>query len=282
MLKKRSWLFVPAYNQRFLDQCFRYPADVIILDLEDSVLDQYKNVARTNLFSFKIPPSASQEVIIRINPPATNFFKDDLALIKKVKATGVMIPKVADPATLKNVRKVLGPDIKIVPIIETLDGYFNASQILSAVSISEFAFGAEDFCSDANIVKGNLKENPLLLEVISNLSLIAKHLKLWFVDCVYTGYETQLHLERLREESSFTKKLGTDGKLAIHPSQIEIINNVYSISHAEIELAENIVERFHKLESGGSVIADDFVMKDLPSLKSCQKLLEKAKMLGYH
>ena len=173
--------------------------------------------------------------------------------------------------------------MEFVPIIETINGFFNSDSVLSCSKrITSFAFGAEDFCMEAELKKGVLKENHVLMNVISKLLLVARKNNLWFIDCVYTGFGSDEHLLKLKEEAEFTKNLGANGKLLIHPSHIDIANEVYSFSKEDIKKSKDFLAGFENLKNGSSVIVnEDGVMEDTPSYKKHNNFIRKAEELGY-
>lgn len=282
MTKRRSWLFVPAINKKFFDKLEQLNCDVVIFDLEDSVLDDCKDEARKNLNELDFKKLKDKEIAIRINSVRSPFFKKECKLVNEKDPDFLVLPKVRDEDDIKILEKKIEPEIQFVPIIETIKGYYNREKILTASSrIKTFAFGAEDFSADTEINKGELQKNPLLVNVICDLLLIAKEKNLWFIDCVFTGYETEDHLQKLKKEALFTRRLGAEGKLVIHPSQIDIVNEVYSITQQEIEEAEAFIQKFNSLKDGCAVVATDYYMQDIPSYKKYSKLLKKAEELGY-
>ena len=281
MNKRRSFLFVPGIRKDFLEKIKNYNCDAVILDLEDSVMPSHKAEARKNLSELNFNNLGNKEIVVRINSVDSPFIKEDLEFVKSKKPHAIMVPKVEDVEQIRFLEKNT-KDLEFIPIIETLRGYFNAENVLSSSDrIKAFAFGAEDFRTEAGIEKGVLKENPVLMGVMSRLLLISKMNSLWFIDCVYTGFGNDEHLKKLKEEAEFTKSIGADGKLLIHPSQIEIVNEVYSLSKGDIKKSVDFLSDFEKIKHGSSVIAYNNVMEDTPSYKLHKKFIEKAKRLGY-
>ena len=281
MNKRRSFLFVPSIRKDFLEKIKNYNCDAVILDLEDSVMPSHKAEARKNLSELNFNNLGNKEIVVRINSVDSPFIKEDLEFVSDKKPHAIMVPKVEDVEQIRFLEKNT-KDLEFIPIIETLRGYFNAENVLSSSDrIKAFAFGAEDFRTEAGIEKGVLKENPVLMGVMSRLLLISKMNSLWFIDCVYTGFGNDEHLKKLKEEAEFTKSIGADGKLLIHPSQIEIVNEVYSLSKGDIKKSVDFLSDFEKIKHGSSVIAYNNVMEDTPSYKLHKKFIEKAKRLGY-
>lgn len=284
--KRRSLLFVPAIRDDFLYKLNKYKCDSIIFDLEDSVSVDFKDKARQNLLKVDYSELKDKETILRINGFDTSFFEKDLILLNKIKPDIVMIPKYEDDAILDVFRSKIEYPVKFLPIIETVKGYFKAKEILGASKrIVGVAFGAEDFCMETDTYKDVLYENPLLIMVISQIILVSKLYKIDFIDCVYTGYKTSINLKKLKKEAEFSKNLGAKGKLIIHPSQIETVNDVYSISEEEIKYAMNFVEIFNdqSANSGYAVSnIEENIMKDIPTYKKCKKIIQEAIDKGYY
>ena len=281
--RRRSMFFVPAIKKNYLDKLGNYDCDAFIIDLEDSVDMEYKDQALQNLLQFNKTAMGDKEFIVRINSVDSDLGQRDLAEAAKLNIDSIMLPKVNSKEEISHVEKQISDsNIEIIPIIETLEGYFHREEILSSsTKITAVAFGAEDFCLDADLEKGDLRNNLILNKVICDLSLLAKRFDIQFIDCVFTQYGTKAFLRQMRREAEHTRDIGANGKLLIHPSQIEIANSVYAIDQSEIKQSLNILKKFDGLTDGSSTIAVNNVMMDTPSYKKAIKLINKAKKYGY-
>lgn len=282
MSQRRSLLFVPAIRKDFLKKLNTYEPDSFILDLEDSIHAEYKDIARENLYKLDTK-SINKEIIIRINEFGTEDFNKDLELLKKIDYyQGVMVPKFNNPESLEIITKVISKEKDILPIIETIDGFHNLKQNISTIkekdiNVNCLVFGAEDFSMELGINKDLLQENQLLTSIACSIILTAKIFKLDYIDCVFSGYTSEINLKKLEKESLFSKSNGADGKLLIHPSQINIVNKIFNITRKEISDAKEFIEKFETDHNGSAVSTkENYIMKDIPEYKKYKKLLKKS------
>ncbi|NQT94061.1 MAG: CoA ester lyase [Lentisphaerae bacterium] len=276
-------LFVPAVKTAYFERLSAWDSDVCILDLEDSVDISHKEEARENVMAFDPGTLTDKEFSVRINSTQSALGQRDLASIIEKEPDSLVLPKVSSAEEIRHVDSLLGDrPVELIPIIETLEGYFHRDDILSASArITAVAFGAEDFCMESDIEKGDLRNNALLTKVLCDISLSAKKHGVQFIDCVFTQFGTKAFLRAMRREAEHTRDLGAEGKLLIHPSQVRIANSVYDIDQTEIEESARIVNEFRNLDDGSSALAIDHIMVDVPSLKKAQRLIDKAVAWGY-
>ena len=282
-------LFCPAINESFLKKAINIDTDSIIFDLEDSVDVNSKKKARENLLNF-FPKnySGSKELIIRINNIKTSFFKEDLKLIKKLKPDTICYPKAESPKEIKIIDKFISSydndhRTEIFVLIETANGYFNASSILnSSKRITAFALGSEDLMSELGINRGSLLNNPVLSHVLIDLILLSSSMKLQHIGPIYRGYKTKEQLKELKKECIYLKKMNVRGKLTIHPNQLNIINQTFDITPQEIQEAKTKLKLFQEAERvGSSVISTNNEMEDKPSLTRVKNFLQYVKNHGF-
>ena len=165
---------------------------------------------------------------------------------------------------------------KIMPIIESARGVDNAYAIASSTDrVIALAFGAEDYTASLGIKKSDNEEELIYAkQVIVNA---AKGANIQASDTVYSNIE---NIEGLIKSTEKSKALGFDGRGAIHPSQIEIIHNVYTPSENEIQEAQAIIEAFEKAKQEGSgVIKYNGKMIDIPVVLRAYRVIEFAKSL---
>ena len=281
--KRRSMLFVPAVKTAYFEHLSEWENDVCIFDLEDSVDLSHKEEARANILSFDPRLLAGKEFAVRVNSIQGDLGQRDLERMAEKEPDSLMLPKVSSTEEIRRADAVLGDrPVELIPTIETLEGYFHRDDILAASArITAVAFGAEDFCMESDIEKGDLRNNALLTKVLCDISLSAKKHGVQFIDCVFTQFGTKAFLRAMRMEAEHTRDLGAEGKLLIHPSQVRIANSVYDIDQTEIEESLRIVNEFRNLDDGSSTLAIDHIMVDVPSLKKAQRLIGKAAAWGY-
>ena len=234
---RRSLLFLPALNPNCYEKAISGEADSIIFDLEDSISISGKGIARENLSKF-FPRDykGKKELIIRINNTRSDFYKEDLNLVLKLKPNTICLPKVEDPKEIKDLENILkkcksfdkGP-IEVLVIIETSKGYLNAREILSSSKIiNGTLLGVEDLVSQFKIKRKKLWEMPLISHMIAELAVIAAGCKVNYFGPVVRGYKNKKQKKILKQESLYMRNLKAVGMGAIHPNQLKIINKIFT------------------------------------------------------
>ncbi|WP_054709858.1 CoA ester lyase [Bacillus sp. JCM 19041] len=248
--KSRSLLFVPAKSENWLLKGLASNADHVIFDLEDSIALTDKERARSMLVDFL---SASLleagRVYVRINDCASESFEEDLRALSQLEHVNIMLPKANAPTDIENVQKLLGSHNRkaIIPIIETAQGLWNAKEIALAEGVDQIAFGSVDYCLDLAIDPSS--SGIELLHARSQLVLASRVANILPpIDGVFTSYQDANGFKREAEES---KRLGFQGKLLIHPNQVELAHGVFSPSEDELLEAEEIIAAFRKAEEEG-------------------------------
>jgi citrate lyase subunit beta/citryl-CoA lyase len=280
----RSLLFIPGNRPNMLEKGFASHADVLVPDLEDSVSVDEKSNAREVTAGF-LPKlaAAGRTLIPRVNSLATGWLEDDLAAIVGPHIIGVSVGKIEDPEDIATVSNILDAlekkaglepgSVKLVPWIETARAIVKVYDIcLSSPRIIGVALGAEDLTTDMGIER---QEDDSEIEYASNVLCVAA--KAADVRALDTPYFQFRDAEGLRRDALDAKKCGFKGKFAIHPAQIDVINEVFSPSPAEIEYAKRVVTAFEEAErrGRGSTSLDGKVI-DVPVFKRAQALLQTA------
>ena len=276
----RSWLFVPGNQEKYLNKVNKLPADVIIYDLEDAVPVESKESSRIKVKK-TIKEADKQMNIIRVNALATTHFLDDLNGIIETNLSGIMLPKVnrADDiiiadyllGQLERKHNLAKGTFSIIPLIETALGVYNVYEIAQASErILCLCFGAEDFMLDLNIEqKGQQSELTYARSKLVIASRVAG--KEAPIDSVYTNFQ---EIKGLEEEAQVAKQLGFQGKLVIHPNQIEVVNEVFYPTTAQIEEAQKIVALYNRsIERGEGAIQFGGKMIDVPVAERAKKIL---------
>ena len=288
----RSLLFVPGDAPAKMRKALGCGADAIILDLEDSVAQGNKPRAREEVCSFLDEAKANDTpIIVRVNPlTQTEGAADhDLAAIMAHAAGTIMLPKAQGGADVQWLGaklathealngKTVGATriIAITPetpaAVFTLGSYTDAGARLLALTWG----GGEDL-SAATGAKTNRCENGLHTEpyrMVRNLSLFAAAAAdVMAIDGVYTNFKDS---NGARNEAMLAARDGFTGKLAIHPSQVEIFNEAFRPSQAEIDKSHAIIEAFSKAGDAG-VVNYNGVMLDKPHLARARRVIETMK-----
>lgn len=277
----KSWFFIPGSKEKFLAKAPELKADTIIFDLEDSVVIEEKDQAREKIKPWLNNKDISSKKYVRVNEVNSTFFIDDIRALVNENLDGIILPKTNNTDDIKILDYLITTfekqnnlklnHIKIVPLIETSSGLLNALDIASACKrIEAMAFGAEDYMLDLGIPGDS---NQSLMHARSTLVAASSAAEInQPVDSVYTDFNDE---DGLKEASELSRGFGFQGRLVIHPKQIETVNKVYAPTSSEIEEAEKIVDAFKaSIDDGDGAIEVDGKMIDPPVYERAKKLLE--------
>ena len=222
-------LCVPGSSEKMITKAFGLSADQIILDLEDSVLEEDKTLARKNIAAIakldRIPKS------IRTNSLHTRHFEDDVAFLKE-HAYGfdqIVLPKIDSREMLDECICELSPNIALEVQIETTSGLVNIAEIASHPRVTALSFGPLDFLASVGvpIVSSKLwgEEIHGLLRHAFMQIIIAGHANQKYV---YDGPTVVLEEQTLITSTTIARNLGADGKWLIHPDQIKLCAAIFN------------------------------------------------------
>jgi citrate lyase subunit beta/citryl-CoA lyase len=289
----RSFLFVPADSTKKLDRAMASSADAVIVDLEDSIAPDGKASARQSAAAFLKDAIATRprpQILVRVNGLQTGLIDADLDAVAAAKPDGIMLPKAEGGASVIHadaklaVREALSglPDghIKIVALAtETAAALFVAGTFAGASArLSALTWGAEDLSAELGAQanrdgQGRFLDPYRLARVLCLAGAAAAAVPA--IDTVYVDFRDS---EGFRRECEEACRDGFVGKLAIHPAQVPIINEVFTPSPAALERARAIVDAFAASPDVG-VVGIGGVMYDRPHLARAQRLLERAAQL---
>ncbi len=254
MRPRRSVLYMPGSNARALEKAKSLPADALILDLEDAVAPDAKEVARAQVCdAVKSGGFGPRELAIRINAFATPYGPADFAAAVDAKPDAILIPKVESAADLQHARNNAPSDCKLAlwAMIETPLAILNLKEIAQAAASAElpltcFVLGTNDLIK-ATRVQVQADRLPLIAW-LSQTVAAARAFGITVVDGVYNALTDEAGF---RAECVQGRALGMDGKTLIHPNQIAACNEVFSPSAAEVATAQKIVDAFALPENRG-------------------------------
>jgi len=262
MMVLRSMLFVPGNNPKMISKATSLPADAIIFDLEDAVPLTDKGTARSMVRdAIKTVKAGGPSVFVRINALTTGFTAEDLSYIVIDGLDGVLLSKAETgddiiklDRMLKEVEDKSGTaagTVKIIPILETAKGVIKAYEIASAGErIVATAFGAGDYRRDMGRSTASISpEQTELLFARSQVVIASRAAGVQAIDTAFFGLLTDL--DSFRKEAMLALQLGFKGKILIHPTQIDIANEVFSPSPDDIAGAQKVVKAFEEAQSKG-------------------------------
>lgn len=277
----RSLLFVPGNKTSMLEKAARVPADVVLPDLEDSVPDHEKANARATVKAqLSRLASGDARLFPRVNSLETGWTEDDLEAVVGPEIAGVSIGKIGSAADISAVSSLmtrfernagLEPgSLGLIPWIETASAIVHCHEIcVASKRIVGVAFGAEDFANDMGIPR--LDDDSQFDFPRATVSIAARAASVAALETPYFDFR---NLEGLRASSIRARRLGFNGRFAIHPGQIETINACFAPSQEEIEWARRVVAAYEEAEARGrgSTSLDGLVI-DVPVVKRARAVL---------
>ncbi len=287
----RSLLFVPADGGAKLDKAMASGADAVILDLEDSITPERKDIARKAALDFLKSAQGRKErprLLVRINGLDTGMTDADLDAVVAGKPDAIMFPKAEGGATVTHVDAKLTAREAIAGVaeghikilaqsVETALGVFTAGSYRnSSARLIGMTWGPEDLSAEigarANRDAGGQLTEPYRL-ARSMCLLGATAAKIPAYETIHVDFR---NLDALREDTEEARRDGFAGRLAIHPAQVTVINAVFTPGADEIEKAKAVVAAF-AAKPGAGTVGIDGKMYDRPHLLRAQRLLDSVK-----
>lgn len=272
----RSLLFVPGDRPDRMEKARTLDADVLILDLEDSVTAAKKDDARKAVVDFLAPPRA-KPIFVRINSPVA-LMERDLAMVGPHRPDGIVLPKAEGGACIADLDRRLGAlgDTKscILPIVTETPAAIFALGSYGGVTprLCGLAWGAEDLSSAIGASTPREADGRFTApyETVRSLALFAAHAA--GVAAIETVYPALKDADGLQAYAMRARRDGFSGMLAIHPAQLAIIHAAFTPSQDEIAWARRVVDAFAaNPERGALQIGDKMV--DAPHLKQAHRIL---------
>lgn len=285
----RSYLFAPGNAPRRVEKAFTLDADVVIVDLEDSVAVSDKEATRKPVTQALARPRRGRGYV-RVNAPASDFCYGDLVATLHKGVDGVLLPKVESAADLHAVdwliaalereRGIPQGSIDLVPQIETAAGVQRVDRVLQARSLRTYpgpwrvkrvAFGAADYAHELGLAPA--LDEPELADARSRIVLASRAAGLENpLDSPWFHFKENEAFARALERS---RRSGFQGRLCVHPDQIGPVNLAYLPSDEELARAERIVAAFSEAEArGAAAIQVDGQMIDYPVAHRARAVIE--------
>ncbi len=286
---RRSLLFVPGAEQRKLERSREAAADLLIFDLEDSVTPDHKARAREQVADhIRHSGTGDPEMAVRVNPPGSPHFEADLEASVSAGVRAIMLPKSESPeglasaaasvARLEAKLEVPARSVRLLALVETAAG-ISRVEALSGVDsrIDALCFGNADFSLDMGLSESDTATG-VLLHARCRLAIAAVAAKLTPIDGVCLAVRDKT---AFLEEGNLALQLGFQGKLCIHPAQVEIANSIFTPSAAQIETARRVIEASEAaVADGRGVFALDGKMIDPPLVDIQQRVIDRARLAG--
>lgn len=246
MRVRRSVLYMPSSNPRALEKAKTIPADAVILDLEDAVAPDAKELARRQACeAVQSGEYGGRELTIRCNGLDTPWGEADLRTAAAAAPAAVVVPKVSGIEHLRAVAALIG-DIPIWAMVETPVAVFDIRAIAGFEQVEVLVLGTNDLAKElrATLAPGRAALVPHLATAL----LGAREAGKVILDGVFNDVRDLIGFEAECRQGA---ELGFDGKTLIHPSQVDIANRVWAPGAAEVEHARRVIKAFTQATAGG-------------------------------
>jgi citrate lyase subunit beta/citryl-CoA lyase len=247
---RRSLLYVPASSEAMLRKAGTRGADTVIVDLEDGVLPEAKNAARAALE--RLWPGldlGAAEALVRVNAPGTAWHDADVDATARIGPAGVVVPKCEEPSIVEAVARRIG-DMPLFLMVETARGVLAAAELARASHVGALVFGGADF--RASVRAQRQGDEAELFLARATLVLAARAAGVGVIDTPYFDYRDEKGLEASARRA---RALGFDGKTAVHPGQLAVLNRVFAPGEEEVARARRIVEALDDAARQGRGVA---------------------------
>ncbi|HTV96144.1 MAG TPA: CoA ester lyase [Steroidobacteraceae bacterium] len=286
-INARSWLFAPGDSERKTEKAAAGAADIVLLDLEDAVAEGEKPKARSMVSAFlKAHPAQRARLWVRINPLQTAHALADLAAVIQGRPGGIMLPKSrgrADAELLDHYLTALeaaagidpGATRVIVLVTETAEGMFSTASYAGTPRLAAMSWGAEDLADSLGASENRNADGSYAFtyQLARSLCLLgAAAAGVAAIETIHGDFRDEAGL---RARAMQVRRDGYRGMLAIHPAQVEIINEAFTPSAQELASAQEIVDLF-AANPGAGTIGHKGAMLDRPHLARARALLALA------
>lgn len=286
-LNARSWLFAPGDSERKMEKAAASPADFVLFDLEDAVAEAEKPKARGQVAGFLAarPPDRSR-LWVRINPLQGPHALADLAAVMPSHPGGIMLPKSRGRADVERLHQHLseleaaagveqGATRVIALVTETAESMFTTGTYGGAPRLAAMTWGAEDLAAAVGAADNRNADGSyaFMFEMARSFCLLgAAAAGVAAVETIHGDFRDEAGLRRRAQQA---RRSGFRGMLAIHPAQVEVINEAFAPSAGELQAAQEIVDLF-AANPGAGTIGHQGAMLDRPHLARAQAVLRLA------
>lgn len=284
---RRAFLYVPANDPRKVQKAAGLGADCVCLDLEDAVSESGKDSARQGaLEALSTLDFGRSERWVRVNAPTSPRFTADTRAVASARPNGILIPKVENADALKTTADIL-EDIErssswqpgsllLGAIVETPLGVLNLRDICAASPrLAVLVFGAEDYAAALGAAR-----QPDDSEAAWARGALVTHTAAFGLDAIDLVTNEYRDLEAVRASAQHGAALGFRGKQVIHPNQVQVVQQVFTPSAAEIERAQRLVVLYEEQQRTGSgALGLEGVLVDMPVYRQALNVLARAGLL---
>jgi len=285
----RSLMFVPGHNEKLMNSATRSDADILLLDLEDSVQPSTNKAVARKLIKKMVEDNAFSKYHIfpRVNDRESGFLLKDIYELTIPGIDGFMFPKAQTGNDIYFFDKLLETieyekglpigSFKIIPLIETAAAVLNAQDICQASErVIAIAFGCEDFISDLEGIHDSDEQSLFSPRAI--IAMAARANNVIPIDTVHINLHNLVDLEK---NIKIAKNLGFEGMLVLHPKELPLVNNAFMPTKADIDEAREMIrlsDLAWKEGKGVAILEGKFIGP--PMLIAANKILKKAELCG--
>ena len=285
-MTRRSVLFSPGDRPELLRKAVTTDADTVVFDLEDAVAPPRKAEARTAVREVLTDPGFDSdcEVAVRVGALDADLDAlfgagdDDSGVDPRLDA--LVVPKVESAADVRRVAETVAArevSVPLIALVETAAGVLNAPAVARVDAVDALVFGAEDFAASVGATR--TPEGDEVSYARQRVLVAARAAGIDAIDTLHTDYEDD---EGLRADTAKTVQLGYDGKLAIHPRQVAIINEAFTPDADRVEWARRVLAAKEEADAAGrGVFSVDGEMIDAPLVAQAERTLERARLAGF-
>jgi citrate lyase subunit beta/citryl-CoA lyase len=290
----RSYLFAPGDQPRKLDKAMQSGTDALLIDLEDSISTERKAQARGIAADFlkeAVKAAGRPRLFVRVNGHETGLIDDDLDAVMAGRPDGILLPKAEGGASVTHLDAKLAVRearhgiadgaTKIMALAtETAAAMFTGGSYRgSSARLTGLTWGAEDLSAELGAeanrdAQGHFLDPYRLARSVCLMAAAAAGVQA--VDTVYVDYRNEAGFRRETEDG---RRDGFTGRMAIHPAQVPVINEVFTPAPAAIDHARRVIAAFAAAEGAGTVGLDG-LMYDRPHLVRARQVMARAKAAG--
>ena len=267
---RRSLLYMPGANSRALEKAKSIDCDVVIFDLEDAVSPESKTIARSQVKdAISGGDYGHRELVVRVNSLDSDWGRADIELFAGADIAAMLFPKVETIHQLEKIDQVLasagGSNLRRWLMIETPAGVMQLESLVKHSLVEAVILGTSDLVKELRATHTRSRNN--IAYALQRSVLVARAGNVDIYDGVHLDYQ---NLDTLREACVAGREMGFDGKTLIHPSQVQVANEIFGYSLEDYENAKRVLEVWEKaLEVGkGVAVLDGQLIENLHAEES--------------
>lgn len=272
---RRSVLISPGDQPDKLRNAVTSGADMVVFDLEDGVVPDRKERAREAVRDAIAELDVSCELCVRVNPIEHGATRDLDMVLQSGAPDSVLLPKTSGPGEVRMLFRKLrnrNAPLPVIALVESAKGILGATGIATAAPTDALVFGAEDLAGDIGATRS--PEGVETMYARQHVVLAGRAAGVELIDTHYPAFDDEAGLYK---ESQQACDLGYDGKLAIHPAQVDVIHDAFTPDPERVDWARRIIEAKREADAEDTgVFVVDGEMIDAPQVHQAERILGRA------